>query len=206
MEKAPNVQQQVAALFRQQAEREGISHAQLADMISSTGYRTSASSITKMLNGDRGISLDMAMRLCYILNVDWDDVYIKPADEAPGITRQLEGMIRWLRNINLGLEKVMKEITLVQQYNHFTLAMSGAPLEWFPPGDVDYAENMKARIEEANKGAKRVELEKDDLDALKGLNALLHELSVDALRMSKEVRTALSVTESIKGPGKDVSR
>lgn len=61
--------------FRNAREQAHISQAEVARRLSTYGMKVSPSTVTKWESGERGISLDAAMRLCDVLGVNWNDLY-----------------------------------------------------------------------------------------------------------------------------------
>lgn len=62
--------------FRQARDRADISQAELARRLKPYGISVSPSTITKWEAGERGISMEVAMRLCDVLGVKWEDLYL----------------------------------------------------------------------------------------------------------------------------------
>lgn len=62
-------------IFRDAIARAGFSNAKVARLLQPYGLKVSASTVTKWLSGERGISMETAMRLCDVLGVQWEDLY-----------------------------------------------------------------------------------------------------------------------------------
>lgn len=61
--------------FREAREKAHLSQAEVSRRLNRIGMKVSPSTVTKWESGERGISMEAAMRLCDVLGVNWRDLY-----------------------------------------------------------------------------------------------------------------------------------
>lgn len=169
----------IAQLFQDRAKELNISHAALSEMLSSRGMKTSASSVSKMLSGERGISMEMAMRLCDLLDVRWEDLYLTDRRQSD-YQSCMDGIQRWLTVIDGDLDQTIAAITMSLVYMHRILALSGHPDEWSGIEDPGLDVQMQATVSKDNQRTPEIELNPVDINAWREVKeasmAVLHNL------------------------------
>ncbi|OFM13532.1 hypothetical protein HMPREF2714_07415 [Corynebacterium sp. HMSC077G01] len=89
-------QRRIAEMFKYRFDKDGWSYAQLVDELKNGGTEASVSGLQKMLTAQRGISMEMAMRLSDVLGVPWIDLYEPQQSDDP--TSQVKSMLEYLQH------------------------------------------------------------------------------------------------------------
>lgn len=98
------IQQKVAQTFREKRLQIEMSQAQVAKALQELGLRVHQSSYAKMETGERQISMPVAMALCTVLGVNWEDLYQEVETGEQKAQRTLERHARVLREIQARLK------------------------------------------------------------------------------------------------------
>lgn len=129
MEEDRSVQASIAHTFREALANTEMSHAELARLLTIRGMSVSPSSVTKMLNGDRGISLEMAMRLCDALGVDWNRLYEPLESPEDAQWRRFGRALYWVDSESNQAKEVWAGVTLAQRYLIGFMLKAGYPVD-----------------------------------------------------------------------------
>lgn len=197
MKDEESVQQRVASTFRQAVADMGISHASLAQKLAEGGAKVSASAVTKMLNGDRGISIDMAVRLCAVLGVDWNELYRPPVSKVTQLNGRLGMAHRWLSLVKeQDIPGGLGSASLAAKYFIDGLIASGETVSWSPWGDVRLDEHLPEAISEATEMGTFADFTDEQLTCLRNALDEVTLVGQSLVESDKHVKLALDHLDS----------
>ena len=187
--KIGDVKTEVARTFREALDARGMTHSELAKELSAHGRAVSQSSVTKMLNGDRAISLEMAMRLCEVLGVPWEELLITPGGPMVQLKRALEaaGRVSDIAARNAqgsaeSAERAQRELLRVMSAGGLDVSVSD-PSDTFWTEPIKDGEKMRGSVEIT------------DRDAIAFRSAM--EKLTDAARLASEAEDQLHAARAL---------